>query len=144
MSTILLESGARDLYSQVFCTKTKMPKNCIESKLKETQYPPTPDELVPNNLYNPFKDYCSVLLGLYSVALFSHTCVCPLTPSLYSCCVMLFYVILTTSIFANLQFFFQHGRPPPNDLKEQCLFRTSQLFHDHLDGLQVHGEISHI
>ncbi|CAJ2628473.1 probable serine/threonine protein phosphatase 2A regulatory subunit B''delta [Trifolium pratense] len=36
------------------------------------------------------------------------------------------------------QFFFQHGRPPPNDLKEQCLFKTDQLFHDHLDGLQVH------
>ncbi|KAF1878648.1 hypothetical protein Lal_00047319 [Lupinus albus] len=36
------------------------------------------------------------------------------------------------------QFYFQHGRPPPNDLKEQCLFKIDHLFHDHLDGLQKH------
>ncbi|KAK7258635.1 hypothetical protein RIF29_24216 [Crotalaria pallida] len=36
------------------------------------------------------------------------------------------------------QFYYQHGRPPPNDLKEQCLFRINQLFRDHLDGLHIH------
>ncbi|KAL1294253.1 hypothetical protein HN51_054966 [Arachis hypogaea] len=36
------------------------------------------------------------------------------------------------------QFYFQHGRPPPNELKEQCMLRIDQLFHDHLDGLQMH------
>ncbi|MBA0618810.1 hypothetical protein Godav_028098, partial [Gossypium davidsonii] len=36
------------------------------------------------------------------------------------------------------QFYFKNGRPPPNDLKEQCLFRTSQVFYGHPDGLQLH------
>ncbi|XLR57241.1 hypothetical protein S83_007913, partial [Arachis hypogaea] len=35
-------------------------------------------------------------------------------------------------------FYFQHGRPLPNELKEQCMLRIDQLFHDHLDGLQMH------
>ncbi|KHN43157.1 hypothetical protein glysoja_001740 [Glycine soja] len=39
------------------------------------------------------------------------------------------------------QFYFQFGHPPPNDLKEQCLIRIDHLFHDHMDGLQIHGEI---
>ncbi|KAH1259495.1 Serine/threonine protein phosphatase 2A regulatory subunit B''beta [Glycine max] len=36
------------------------------------------------------------------------------------------------------QFYFQFGRPPPNDLKEKCLIRIDHLFHDHMDGLQIH------
>ncbi|KAK1419684.1 hypothetical protein QVD17_28944 [Tagetes erecta] len=36
------------------------------------------------------------------------------------------------------QFYFQNGRPPPNDLKERCLFRCNQFFYGHADGLQLH------
>ncbi|XP_054800339.1 probable serine/threonine protein phosphatase 2A regulatory subunit B''delta isoform X2 [Prosopis cineraria] len=36
------------------------------------------------------------------------------------------------------QFYFQQGRPPPSELKEQCLFRVDQLFYGQLDGLQMH------
>ncbi|KAH1229847.1 Serine/threonine protein phosphatase 2A regulatory subunit B''beta [Glycine max] len=36
------------------------------------------------------------------------------------------------------QFYFQHGPPPPNELKEECLFKIDRLFHDHMDGMQVH------
>ncbi|KAA8538998.1 hypothetical protein F0562_025690 [Nyssa sinensis] len=35
------------------------------------------------------------------------------------------------------QFYFQNGRPPPNELKERCLFRINQFFYGHLDGLQL-------
>ncbi|XP_050223280.1 serine/threonine protein phosphatase 2A regulatory subunit B''beta-like [Mercurialis annua] len=36
------------------------------------------------------------------------------------------------------QFYFQNGRPPPNDLKEQCLFRINHFFYGRSDGLQIH------
>ncbi|CAA2983833.1 serine threonine phosphatase 2A regulatory subunit B beta-like [Olea europaea subsp. europaea] len=36
------------------------------------------------------------------------------------------------------QFFFQNGRPPPNELKERCLFRINQFFYGHADGLLMH------
>ncbi|PON54522.1 Parvalbumin [Trema orientale] len=36
------------------------------------------------------------------------------------------------------QFYFQNGRPPTNELKEQCVFRINQFFYGHLDGLQIH------
>ncbi|PSS05021.1 Serine/threonine protein phosphatase 2A regulatory subunit B''gamma like [Actinidia chinensis var. chinensis] len=35
------------------------------------------------------------------------------------------------------QFYFTNGRPPPNELKERCLFRINQFFYGHLDGLQI-------
>lgn len=36
------------------------------------------------------------------------------------------------------QFYFQNGRPPPNELKERCMFRIDQFFYGHLDGLRIH------
>ncbi|KAG8648095.1 serine/threonine protein phosphatase 2A regulatory subunit B''beta [Manihot esculenta] len=36
------------------------------------------------------------------------------------------------------QFYFKNGRPPPNELKEQCLLRISHFFYGRLDGLQLH------
>ncbi|KAK4353667.1 hypothetical protein RND71_025861 [Anisodus tanguticus] len=35
------------------------------------------------------------------------------------------------------QFYFQNGRPPPNELKERCFFRINQFFYGHMDGLQM-------
>ncbi|XP_073272869.1 serine/threonine protein phosphatase 2A regulatory subunit B''beta-like [Primulina huaijiensis] len=35
------------------------------------------------------------------------------------------------------QFYFQNGRPPPNELKERCLFRVNQFFYGHMNGLQI-------
>ena len=40
-----------------------------------------------------------------------------------------------------LQFYFKNGRPPPNELKEQCMFRINQFFYGHPDGLLLHGKI---
>ncbi|KDP26508.1 hypothetical protein JCGZ_17666 [Jatropha curcas] len=36
------------------------------------------------------------------------------------------------------QFYFQNGRPPANELKDQCLSRINHFFSNHLDGLQKH------
>ncbi|XP_014513292.1 probable serine/threonine protein phosphatase 2A regulatory subunit B''delta isoform X1 [Vigna radiata var. radiata] len=36
------------------------------------------------------------------------------------------------------QFYYQNGRPPTNELKEQCLLKIDRAFHGHMDGLQVH------
>lgn len=44
----------------------------------------------------------------------------------------------------TLQFYFLNGRPPPNELKERCLFRINQFFYGHTDGLQMHGKVLHI
>ncbi|KAL5990536.1 hypothetical protein ACLOJK_011438 [Asimina triloba] len=37
------------------------------------------------------------------------------------------------------QFPIKNGRPPPNELKEQCISRINQFFFGHPDGLQVQG-----
>lgn len=36
------------------------------------------------------------------------------------------------------QFYFQNGRPPPKELKEECVYRINQFFYGHSEGLQMH------
>lgn len=40
-----------------------------------------------------------------------------------------------------LQFYFRDGRPPSNDIKEQCLSNINDIFNKQMDGLQMHGEM---
>lgn len=35
------------------------------------------------------------------------------------------------------QFYFQNGRPPANELREQCILRIKHFFSNHLDGLRI-------
>ncbi|CAN1270361.1 Serine/threonine protein phosphatase 2A regulatory subunit B''alpha [Linum perenne] len=35
------------------------------------------------------------------------------------------------------QFYYQNGRPPANELKEQCLSKINKLFNNNLDGLHI-------
>ncbi|KAI4318044.1 hypothetical protein L6164_025854 [Bauhinia variegata] len=36
------------------------------------------------------------------------------------------------------QFYFKHGRPPPNEMKEQLLFQINHFFYGHNNGLKLH------
>ncbi|KAK2643673.1 hypothetical protein Ddye_018868 [Dipteronia dyeriana] len=36
------------------------------------------------------------------------------------------------------QFYFKNGRPPPNDMKDQCLLEIDQHFFSHMDGFAAH------
>ncbi|KAF3456758.1 hypothetical protein FNV43_RR01412 [Rhamnella rubrinervis] len=36
------------------------------------------------------------------------------------------------------QFYFKNGRPPPKEMKDQCLFKIDQQFHCHFNGLEIH------
>lgn len=38
------------------------------------------------------------------------------------------------------QFYFKNGRPPPNEMRDQCVFAINQHFYGHMDGLQLQGE----
>ncbi|XP_059628484.1 serine/threonine protein phosphatase 2A regulatory subunit B''beta-like isoform X2 [Cornus florida] len=36
------------------------------------------------------------------------------------------------------QFYFQNGCPPPNEIRDRCLFRINQFFYGHMEGLHIH------
>ncbi|XP_048324458.1 serine/threonine protein phosphatase 2A regulatory subunit B''beta isoform X2 [Ziziphus jujuba] len=42
-----------------------------------------------------------------------------------------------SNLGSPLKFYFQSGRPPPKELKEQILFRVDQFFYGHENGLQI-------
>ncbi|KAJ4722736.1 Serine/threonine-protein phosphatase 2A regulatory subunit B'' subunit alpha [Melia azedarach] len=35
------------------------------------------------------------------------------------------------------QFYFKNGRPPPNEMRDQCLFEIDRHFYGHMDGLHI-------
>jgi hypothetical protein len=55
-------------------------------------------------------------------------------------CLFLCSVFKTSTLVQYVsQFYFKNGRPPPKDLKEQCLSRIDHLFFGG-EGLQIQGK----
>lgn len=48
--------------------------------------------------------------------------------------------VVSMELLKCLQFYFKNGRPPPTEMRDQCVFAIDQHFYGHMDGLQVQGE----